>query len=121
MKIYLSHAVNSDYQSELYLPLKESKLSQVHQIFFPHDQKEAVNSKEIIQSSNLILAEVSISATGQGIELGWANASNIPIICLHKAGTTPAGSLKFIANKIITYKDSRDLVNQISISIPTGQ
>lgn len=121
MNIYLSHSVNSSYLNDLYLPLKKSDLMTQHQIFFPHDQEKAVNTKEIIAKSDLVLAEVSFSATGQGIELGWANAANIPIICFYKEGSVPAGSIKFIANKIFSYVNSEDLISQISISIPTGQ
>jgi len=117
MNIFLSHSIKSEYQKELYLPLKKSELIEQHQIFFPHDQEIVVNTREIIEKSDLVLAEVSISATGQGIELGWANSAGVPIICFYKEGIIPAGSIKFIASKLFSYKNSEDLISQISVSI----
>lgn len=113
MNIYLSHSVNTDYINELYLPIKNSSINKNHKIFFPHDNNIASNTKEIIEKSDLILAEVSVSATGQGIELGWANSNEKPIICFYKDGTKHANSIKYIAKDIFSYSNSADLINKL--------
>ena len=100
MKIYISHARNFNYIDELYKPLKESRLPA--EFIFPHEEGAApFNSKDLFQNHKVdyVLAEVSATATGQGIELGWADIYNIPIICIYKKGTNPAGSLNVITNK----------------------
>jgi hypothetical protein len=60
-----------------------------------------------------VIAEVSFPATGQGIELGWADSFSVPVICLYKKGTKPSGSLKVITKTIVSYTDSTDLVHKI--------
>ncbi len=115
MKIYVSHSKGFDYKNELYEPLKNSGLSL--DFIFPHeDGSNPFNSKELFEKHlcDLVLAEVSIPSTGQGIELGWANVFKIPIICFYKSGTTPAGSLKVITDKIIEYNDAQHLINKLT-------
>ena len=119
MKIYLSHSSTVDYVSELYEPLKIS-LAQDHDIFFPHDSdKNGVNSKGVIPSCELMLAEVSYASTGQGIEIGWANANNVPIVCFYRSGAKPSGSVRFISNRIFEYSSSEDMIEKIRTRIAT--
>lgn len=85
MTIYISHSKNFDYQNELYYPLKS--LVEKYDFIFPHENGDkGMISKKIFQEKkcDIVLAEASFPATGEGIELGWANAYNIPIICVHK-------------------------------------
>jgi len=114
MKIYVSHAKSFDYVSELYEPLKDSKLPV--EFIFPHEEgSDPYDSKLLMErhGCDYVLAEVSLPATGQGIELGWADAYKMPIICFYKSGTTPAGSLKVITDRIIEYFDEKDFVNKV--------
>jgi hypothetical protein len=113
MKIYIAHSRDLDYKNELYIPLKKSPINSQHTIILPHETDEFINSKEIISKSNLVIAEVSFPATGEGIELGWANSFRIPIICLYKEGTKPSGSLRAVTKTIVSYADSSDLLNKI--------
>lgn len=118
MKIYVCHSKSFDYQNELYKPLKEAKLSV--EFIFPHEESsQTFNSKELFEkhSCDYVLAEVSTPSTGQGIELGWADISGIPILCFYKAGTTPAKSLNVLTDKIIEYGDSLDLVNKLMVEL----
>ncbi len=109
MKIYVSHSSGFDFKTELYTPLKESFSE--HDIFLPHEHgDEVIDTKEVIRSSDLVLAEVSYPSTGQGIELGWANDANMPIICIHKAGSNPSSALRIITNKFAGYISSDDLI-----------
>lgn len=112
MKIYVSHSRNSDYQNELYKPLRESELNKLHEIILPHENSETpYNSKELLSKKqvDLVIAEVSHAATGQGIELGWADAFEVPIICIYKSNAKLAGSLIVISSDFIEYNNSKDL------------
>jgi hypothetical protein len=120
MKIYLSHSGNYDYESELYVPLKSSSLAQNHQILFPHDKENIdTNSKSLIASVDLVLAEVSYPSTGQGIELGWANTSDTPILCVHKTGSKVSSSLRFVAKEFLEYKDPNDMLKKLKTWLQT--
>lgn len=112
-KIFVSHSINFDYQNDLYSPLIDSKLNEVYKIWLPHNNKSVISTKERIRDSNLILSEVSFPATGQGIELGWADNYKIPIICIYKKGHNPANSLKLITDIFIEYDNPVDMINKI--------
>ncbi len=115
MKIYVSHSKNFDYTNELYKPLKEAKLPV--EFIFPHDDiSKPFNSRELFQNHKVdyVLAEVSLPATGQGIELGWADIFNVPIVCIYKKGSKPADSLKIISGDIYEYDNLTDLINKFA-------
>jgi hypothetical protein len=115
MKIYVTHSSNFDYQRELYEPLRNSQLNREHEITLPHQSTtEQFNSKKYMKECDLIIAEVSYPSTGQGIELGWADIYNVPIVCLYKKGTRPPGSLKVISHTFIEYENSEDMIKKIS-------
>lgn len=114
MKIFLSHSREFDYQKNLYQPLQASALYKKHSFFFPHEKKKAEHTREVIKNSDLILAEVSYPSTGQGIELGWADAAKIPILCISKEGAGVSGSLKYITSNFLIYLNSQDLISQLS-------
>jgi nucleoside 2-deoxyribosyltransferase len=116
MKIYIAHASNTNFQTELYNPIKASELTHNHTFIFPHDNTDQLfNSKDLFQNGcDLIIAEVSNPSTGLGIELGWANILKIPVICLYKTGTKPSTSLKTISDTILEYSDAKDLITKIS-------
>lgn len=117
MKIYVSHSSNFDYQSELYVPLKES-IGRNHELFLPHDEKlEGVNSKELISTHDVVLAEVSYPSTGQGIELGWASTNSVPIICFYQSEQNPSTALRFVTSTLEPYKTTRELVEKIEASL----
>lgn len=113
MILYLSHASNFDYQTELYEPLKEAFAGE-HDIYYPHDPgNKGVHSKDFIANCDTIIAEVSYPSTGQGIELGWADAAGLPIVCFYKAGHEPSGALKLVATAMFAYDTTDDLVNKL--------
>jgi hypothetical protein len=114
MKIYFGHSKGFDYKNELYAPVRNSGLNKEHEIIFPHEQSDLPkNSKEFLKTCDLMIAEVSFPATGLGIELGWADAFNIPILLLHKKGVHVSSSAKLLTENIIEYDGSEDLVNKI--------
>lgn len=115
MKIYISHSSQYDYISKIYNPIKNSDLLQTNTFFLPHEDKnKIVNTKDIISNYDLVIAEVSFPATGQGIELGWADYAKTPILCIYEKGTKISSSLRFITNHFIEYEDINDMINQIS-------
>lgn len=113
MKIYVCHSTTFDYANELYEPLKRN-LASLHDLLLPHASDSDIHSKDLIESSDLILAEVSYPSTGQGIELGWADSARKPIICVYNASTAPSGALRHIAKSLVAYTDSQDMITKIS-------
>ncbi len=116
MKLYISHSSGFDYTSGLYAPLKKS-IARDHDIFFPHDSKDVVNSKSIIQESDLILAEVSYPSTGQGIELGWGDAEGIRIICFYKAGSSPSSAIELISSSSFEYASMDEMLSKLTAEL----
>lgn len=114
MKIYVSHSKKLDFVDDLYKPIRESELNKLHTFILPHEDQENMNIREVLKNCDLVIAEVSIPATGQGIELGWANILGVPIVCVSKEGSEVSRSLKYVTNEFLTYKDPSDLITQIS-------
>lgn len=115
MKIYISHSSKYDYTNKIYNPIKGSNLTQSNTFFLPHEDKnKIVNTKDIISNYDLVIAEVSLPATGQGIELGWADYAKTPILCIYEKGTKISSSLKFITNQFIEYEGVEDMIKKIS-------
>jgi len=118
MKIFVAHSSNFDFQNELYAPLRNSELNKKHEIILPQEggQKESA-TKEIIQSCDVVVVEVSYPSTGSGIELGWADVFEKPIICIYKKGTKPSTALEKLKPTFISYKDSEDMIAKLQQSI----
>ena len=114
MKIYISHSSDYDYTNLIYNPIKSSWLMLHHDIFLPHDQDTIIDSKEIIKQQDILIAEVSLPSTGQGIEIGWANSASVPIYSIHKNNAHVSSSLVFVSNKIFTYDNEAEMLAVIS-------
>lgn len=111
-KIYVGHSTQFDYETELYAPLK--KLTR-YAFIFPHEELlQPHNTRNIIANADIFLAEVSYPSTGLGIELGWANDANIPIICIYKKEYTFSSAIKLIANDMIEYNNMEDISEKLS-------
>ena len=116
MRIYISHSSAMDYKKDLYEPLKNSSFFKNHEFIFPHEfLSETFKTKELFKSGNcdIVLAEVSMPSTGQGIELGWASDFGIKIICFFKTGSKFSSALKLVSEKFVEYKDSADFINHL--------
>lgn len=117
MKIYFAHPNTVDYRNELYRPLLASALAGQHELIFPHLNFETpFDSKDLLtgKGCDLMVAEVSMPALGVGIELGWADSSGIPIVCIHKAGTRIGSSLKVVTGEFIEYTGTDDLISKLT-------
>lgn len=121
MKIYIAHSSGFDYKNELYAPLRESELNENHEIFLPHETDEFINTHEIIQNANLVVAEVSYPSTGEGIELGWAQDANVKIICIYKRGHKVSSSLREVSDTFVEYEDSKDMIRKLTSTLGTVQ
>ena len=121
MKIYVSHATGFDFVKQLYEPIKNSKLRDIHDFTFPHKNEESVHARELIKSSDMVFAEVSFPSTGQGIELGWASLFNVPIVCFSRKGSKTSGSLKYVSDQFIEYDDADDLMVRLTAFLKAKQ
>ena len=103
MKIFVAHASDSNFQEELYQPLRNSQLNKDHEIILPQEEGHEEVTRDLIKSCDLVIAEVSNPSTGQGIELGWADAFSIPVVCIYKEGATFSNALHYVCNKFLMY------------------
>ncbi len=118
MRIYIGHSREFDFKKEFYEPLK--KLN--YEFIFPHEHSdEPFNSKEFLKTCDLMIAEVSFPSTGLGIEIGWADFLEIPIIFIYKSGSKISGSLKLMKGKFIEYSDGEDLKRKLKKEIEIKQ
>ncbi len=116
MNIYISHKKNSPFEKELYEPLRASELAKRHTFIFPHeDNSSSFDVKEMLQNkkTDLVIAEVSHPATGQGIELAWANMFEVPIVCIYKEGAEISTSLSFVTHKFLMYTSTENMIEDI--------
>lgn len=114
MNIYVAHSIIINYIDDLYNPIKNFHKIVEHNFYFPHDKNnERCNGYTFYKQFDLILAEVSEPSTGLGIELGWANILQIPILCIYKRGSKITSSLKAVTDQYIEYENSEDLLNKL--------
>ncbi len=119
MNIYLSHSSSFDFKNELYKPIKESALFNKHQFVLPHDVSDKLfNSKKFLkEEADLMIAEVSYPSFGVGIELGWADMFNVPIVGIYKKGSQVSSSVRVVTQRFFEYEDSQLLVKAVTESI----
>lgn len=116
MKIYVCHSSAFDYKKELYEPIRNSFLNKKHEFIFPHEKSDEIfNSKDVISTCDLIIAEVSYPSTGQGIELGWANKDKKRTTFLYKKGSKISISLSKISNEFVEYTDAKNLIIKLNL------
>ncbi len=117
MKIYVAHATQSHFREELYKPLRESSLNTDQEIYLPQEYGRETITKEFIKSCNLIIAECSFPSTGEGIELGWADIYNVPILCIYKKGIEPSKALYYVSDNLVAYENKEDMITKITAFI----
>jgi nucleoside 2-deoxyribosyltransferase len=115
MKVVLTHSSNLPWKEELYSALKGSLINAEHEILFPQEKgaREQI-TKEHIKKSDIVLAEVSYPSTGQGIELGWADALGIPTFCFYKEGSNISSSLQYITDVFVEYSTMEDMTKKVA-------
>jgi hypothetical protein len=111
MKIYVGHSTDMEFREVLYQPLKNSRIAEEHELVLPHDSKEFFDSKRFLsEECNLFIAEVSDDSTGLGIELGWAEEFEVPIVCVFGEGSKPSSALQTVTENVREYGDREELV-----------
>jgi len=110
--IYVSHSKEFNYQDELYNLIRNSELNTLFNIILPHETNtEQFNSKDFLKNECYVFViEASYPTIGSGIEAGWANAYEIPIITIYKKGFKLKGSIKSISTEVIEYSSYDDLI-----------
>ncbi len=118
-KIYIAHSSDFDFKSELYKPLRNSELNSLYEITLPHENdQEPFESRKLLKSNcDLLIAEVSYPSTGLGIELGWANIYNVPVICIYKTGTKFSSALKTVSDTLIEYSNEKEMISKLKATI----
>ncbi|MFB6213675.1 MAG: hypothetical protein ABEJ07_03895 [Candidatus Nanohaloarchaea archaeon] len=116
MEIYVGHSSSIDYKSSLYQPLKDSKLYEEHNLVFPHEDSEGIfDSKTFLREEcDLMIGEVSEPSTGLGIELGWADMYDVPVICIYQESADPSSSLSAVTDTVVSYEGEGELVEILS-------
>ena len=120
MNIYIGHSRNMDFKNGLYKTIRESKLNEEHNIILPHENSdEPYNSKEFLSTTcDLVIADVSDISLGLGVELGWADSLNVPIICMYKRGSKVSNSLKVLTEHFVVYETEEDMITQLTNLLP---
>ena len=113
MKIYVGHSKKYDYKNLIYKPLLNSKLAENSDFILPHASEETFNSKEIIEQSDLFIAEISEPSLGLGIEIGRAEIKGKKILCICNDENKVPTSLKYVNVDVIIYHNTEDMVNKI--------
>ena len=113
MKIYVGHSQKIDYMNELYLPLINSEIGKNNELILPHFDDKTFNSQEIIEQSDLFIAEISIQSLGLGIEIGRAEMKGKRILCILNKKCEIPSSLKYVNVDILSYKDKTDMIEKI--------
>ena len=111
MKIYIAHSKVTDYQNELYAPIRNDEALNEHEVILPHEfSNTSSNTRNFYKDIDLFIAECSYPATGLGIELGWAFDDDAPIYCIHKKGNKVSGSIYAITQNVFEYKDINEML-----------
>ena len=113
MKIYVGHYKKYDYINELYLPIINSELGKREEFIFPHLTEQTFDSQEVIEKSDLFIAEISTHSTGLGIEIGRAEVKGKRILCICNEKVKMPSCLKYVNVDTLYYKDSTDMVSKI--------
>ena len=116
MRIYVAHTKFDGFFDKLYKPLMTSELHRWHSLIFPHELSSvSFDSRAMFfgRDCHLVIAEVTHRSTSLGIELGWANALGMPIICVHLLRTLSSSSLGAISKDIIEYTWPETLIEKL--------
>ena len=113
MKIYIGHSKDFNFKEELYMPIINSRLNEENEFVFPHFDDKTFNSKEVIEESDLFIAEVSRPSLGLGIEIGRAEEKGKKILCIFNEKYKVPSSLKYVNVDLLGYNDVNDMINKI--------
>ena len=121
MKVYFAHSRSHKNEVlDLYQKLKEGlKNVPVSLLSFPFDvrtdnlsdKKLMEKSFQEIDSSDLLLVDLSNKSIGAGIEAGYAKAKGVPVVYVIKRGLPIKRTMSGIASYIIEYNSPSDVID----------
>lgn len=84
--------------------------------FVGTDEERFNRAVSMLNETSMIIAEMSNTSTGQGIELGIASTMNIPVLVIAKEESKISGLVKGCPNvkDIIYYKDIKEIKEEIN-------
>jgi hypothetical protein len=115
MRVCVAHSKDFDFRTELYGPIRESRLNGVHDFVLPHEHSEELfSSKGFFRDEcDAIVVEATFPKIGIGIEVGWADAYDVPIIAMHRKGTKLSGSLRPMCREVIGYDGPQEMISKL--------
>lgn len=114
MRIYLAHSSAFNFREKLYEPIRGSELDKEHTFFLPQETGKEEVTRDLIKSCGLVIAEVSLPSTGEGIELGWADMYDVSIICIYEKGAHYSSSLNYVTQNFFEYESPEDMLSTLS-------
>lgn len=81
----------------------------------PHENgaEAQLDSRKVLPTCHLMIAEISYPSTGLGMELAWAEHASIPVLCIYKIGCQPSSSVTNLFPDIIGYESNTDMVEKV--------
>lgn len=111
--IYFAHSKEINYK-DLYKVFRDKFSKEEFNIILPHEKENFFNSKDFLKNKcDLVIAEVSKTATGLGVELGWANLFEVPIVCFSQKGEKISGSLRVVCGNFFEYENLGDFEGKV--------
>jgi nucleoside 2-deoxyribosyltransferase len=99
LKIYFIHSTKYDYNELIYKPVLLSNICVMQDLILPlTDSYKNKYAKDLINSSDIIIAEVSKFSFGIKIELKWALESGKPILFYSLTNKVPLFLRKYVNN-----------------------
>jgi nucleoside 2-deoxyribosyltransferase len=117
MKIYVAHSSEFDFNTKLYAPLRESALNSEYEIHLPQENGRETITKELIQGCDVVICDVSMPSTGAGIEMGWANAFGVPVICIYETGSKVSSATSYVTAQVLEYEGREDLIEKLTLAL----
>lgn len=83
--------------------------------FIGSDEERYQRAIMMLGETSMMIAEMSSTSTGQGIELGIAATMNIPVLVIAKEGSKVSGLVKGCptVKGIVYYKDVKDIKEEL--------
>jgi hypothetical protein len=92
-------------------------------IILPHYKSDATYPiYDMMKNGEIeaVIAEVSHSATGQGIDLGWAYCFGVKVYGFYKSEAKVSGSIKYLFPNLYAYDEPaqiNDILKEIKLTV----
>lgn len=128
LKVYFIHSSKIDYKNLIYKPILQSSTCLMHELILPMTPNyEDKYAKDLIESSDVVVAIIDEPSFGLNLELKWLSKTNKPRIYLSFHNQIPNKYKKYVdklkpvdENKVIVTSIEKFLTEQAEI-IPEEQ